>query len=91
MMTSDLPDTIELHEGIPDHLGGEAVLGGYSYIDDQGRLEVDLTINDNAGERGIQCHEGDNFEFAGATWQVTKIFESYEGGRPRVATLSRVE
>jgi hypothetical protein len=91
MMTSDLPDTIELHEGIPDHLGGGAALGGYSYLDDQGRLKVDMTVNDNAGERDIQCHEGDSFEFAGATWQVTKIFETYTDGRPHVATLSRVE
>jgi hypothetical protein len=91
MMTSHLPSTIELHQSIPDRLGGGAVIGGSSYLDDQGRLEVRLAIKDDTGERRIQRHEGDTFEFAGATWQVTKIFEAYMGGRPRVATLSKVE
>jgi Family of unknown function (DUF6406) len=91
MMTSDLPATIELHQSIPRRLGGGAVIGGSSYLDDQGHLEADLAIKDNAGERDIRCHEGDTFEFAGATWKVTKIFEAYVSGRPRVATLSRIE
>jgi Family of unknown function (DUF6406) len=91
MMTSHLPNTIELHQSIPDRLGAGAVIGGSSYLDDQGRLEVRLAIKDDTGERRIQRHEGDTFEFAGATWKVTKIFEAYVGGRPRVATLSKVE
>jgi hypothetical protein len=90
-MTSDLPGTIELHQSIPHPLGGGAVIGGSSYLDDQGRLEVRLAIKDAAGERSIRRHEGDTFEFAGATWRVTKVFEAYAGGRPRVATLSKVE
>jgi hypothetical protein len=90
-MTSDLPGTIELHQGIPRRLGGGEFIGGSSYLDDQGRLEVDRTLDDQAGERDIQCHEGDTFEFAGATWRVTTVFEAYVGGRPRVATLSKLE
>lgn len=34
-MTSDLPGTIELHQSIPHPLGGGAVIGGSSYLDDQ--------------------------------------------------------
>jgi hypothetical protein len=91
MMTSDLPDTIELYRGIPDPFGGGAVIGGSSYGDDQGRLEVRLAIKDGAGERSIRCHEGDTFEFAGATWRVTEVFHASVGGRSRVATISKVE
>ncbi|MCO6009255.1 hypothetical protein NE236_30220 [Actinoallomurus purpureus] len=90
-MTSDLPGTIELHQSIPHPLEGGTVIGGSSYLDDQGRLEVRLAIKDDAGERRIRHHEGDTFEFAGATWRVTKVFEAYPGGRPRVATLSKIE
>ena len=90
-MTSDLPSTIELHQSIPNPLEGGAVIGGSSYLDDQGRLEVRLAIKDAAGERTVRGHEGDTFDFAGATWQVTKVFEAHAGGRPRVATLSKLE
>ncbi len=90
-MTSDLPGTIELSQGIPHRPGNRSFIAGYSYLDDKGRLEADLTVNDDDGERDIRCHEGDSIEFAGVTWQVTKIFEPHEGGRPRVATLSRIE
>jgi hypothetical protein len=90
-MISDLPDAIELHQGIPDRLGGGAFIGGDSYLDEQGRLEVDLTVGDDVGERDIRHHEGDIFEFAGATWRVAKIFEPSLGGRSRVATLSKIE
>jgi hypothetical protein len=90
-MTSDLPSTIELHQSIPNPLGGGAVIGGSTYLDDQDRLEVRLAIKDDSGERSIRRHEGDTFEFAGATWQVTEVFEAYTGGRPRVATLSKIE
>jgi Family of unknown function (DUF6406) len=90
-MSSDLPSTIELHQSIPDRLGGGVVIGGSSYLDDQGRPEVRLSLKDDTGERRIRRHQGDTFEFAGATWRVTEIFEAYVGGRPRVATLSKVE
>jgi hypothetical protein len=66
-------------------------IGGDSYLDEQGRLEVDLTVEDDVGERDIRHHEGDIFEFAGATWRVAKIFEPSLDGRSRVATLSKVE
>jgi hypothetical protein len=82
---------LEIYLTIPDRLGRGTVIGGNSYLDDQGRLEVRLAIKDAAGERDIRCHEGDTFEFAGATWQVTRVFEPTLSGRSRVATLSKVE
>jgi hypothetical protein len=91
MMTSDLPGKIEIYQGIPNHLGRGAFIAGDSYLDGQGHLEIDLTVNDDAGERDIQCHEGDNVEFAGAKWKVTKISGPSMSGRSRIATLSRVE
>lgn len=90
-MANDLPDMIELYESIPNPLGSGAFIAGDSYLDDQGRLEVRLAIDDDAGERDIRHHEGDTFEFAGATWRVTKIFEPMAAGRSSVATLSRIE
>jgi Family of unknown function (DUF6406) len=88
MMTSDL---LEIYESIPSRLGGKVVIGGDSYLDDQGRLEVRLAISDDAGERYIRRHEGDTFELAGATWRVAKVFEQSLSGRSRVATISKVE
>jgi hypothetical protein len=90
-MTSDLPETIELYETIPEWLGSQAAIGGDSRLDDQGRLEVRLAIKDDSGERTIRRNEGDAFEFAGATWQVTTLFGPSMGGRSRVAVLSRIE
>jgi hypothetical protein len=90
-MASHLPSTIELRQSIPERLGGGVVIGGSGHLDDQGRLEVRLAIKDDTGERSIRRHEGGTFEFAGVNWQVTKIVEAYVGGRPRVATLSKVE
>jgi hypothetical protein len=89
-MTSDLRETIEIYESIPSRPGGGVVIGGDSYRDDQGRLEVRLAISDDAGERYVRHHEGDIFQFAGADWQVTKVFEQSPSGRSRVATLSKV-
>jgi hypothetical protein len=88
-MSSHLPDTIELYESIPG-LIDEAFIAGLNYLDDQGRMEIRLTIKDDAGEREILRHEGDTFEFAGGTWRI-KIFEGNAGPRSPVATLSRVE
>ena len=90
-MTSDLPGAIDLYGGIPDRPRVGVVVAGDSYLDDQGRLEVRLAIKDDAGERDVQCHEGDIFEFAGTTWRVTRIFEPYMGGRSRIATISQIE
>jgi hypothetical protein len=90
-MTSDSRETIEIYESIPSRLGGKVVIGGDSYLDDEGRPEVRLAISDGAGERYIRRHEGDVFEFADATWQVMKVFEQSSSGRSRVATLSKVE
>src|SRR2546426_538749 len=52
MMASNLPEKIELHQSIPYRLGGGAVIGGSSYLDDQGSLEVRLAIQD--GEIGLR-------------------------------------
>jgi hypothetical protein len=90
-MTSDPQETIEIYESIPSRLGSEVVIGGDSYLDDQGRLEVRLAISDDAGERYIRGHEGDAFELAGATWRVSKVFEQSPSGRSRVAIISKVE
>jgi Family of unknown function (DUF6406) len=90
-MTSDLPGTIEIYRSIPRRLGGGAFIAGDSYLDDQGRVDVRLMINDDAGERDTQCHEGDTFEFAGATWQVTKAFDPDLATRSHVATLSLIK
>jgi Family of unknown function (DUF6406) len=91
MMTSNLQETIEIYESIPSRLGSQVVIGGDSYLDDQGRLEVRLAISDDAGERYIRRHEGDVFELAGATWRVAKVFGQSSSGRSRVATISKVE
>jgi hypothetical protein len=90
-MTSDLPGTIELHQSIPHPLGGGAVIGGSSYLDDRAAWRSVWPSRNDAGEHGIRRHEGDTFEFAGATWRVTKVFEPSLGGRSRVTTLSKVE
>jgi Family of unknown function (DUF6406) len=90
-MTSDPRETIEIYESIPSRIGGEVVIGGDSYLDDHGRLEVRLAISDDAGERYIRCHEGDTFELAGATWRATKVSEQSSSGRSHVATISKVE
>ncbi|MCO6003383.1 hypothetical protein NE236_00125 [Actinoallomurus purpureus] len=88
-MTDYLPGTIDLYGGIPRRLGGGEFIAGDSYLDDQDRLEVSLTVDDDAGERDIKCHEGDVFDFAGATWRVTTIFEVSMSARRRIATLSK--
>ena len=90
-MTSDLPGTIEIYRSIPRRLGGGAFIAGDSYLDDQGRVGVRLMINDDAGERDVRGHEEDIFEFAGAAWQVTKVFEPNLATRSHVATLSLKE
>lgn len=90
-MTSDLPGKIEIYHGIPDRPKKGTFVAGDSYLDEQGRLELDLTIVDDAGERDVRCHEGDTFEFAGASWKVTEISAPSMGGRARLASLSRVE
>ncbi|MGI5232696.1 DUF6406 domain-containing protein [Actinoallomurus iriomotensis] len=90
-MTDHLPDTIELRETVPDRLGRGVVIGGDTYVDDEGRLEIRLAIKDDAGERSIRRHEGDVFEFAGADWRVARISGPAMGGRSHIATLSRVE
>lgn len=91
MMTDHLPNTIELYGHILNRPGGGTYIVADSYIGDQGRLEVRLTLKDDVGKRTIRCHEGDTFEFASTFWKVTKIFGEYMDGRRHIATISRVE
>jgi gamma-glutamylcysteine synthetase len=88
-MTSHLPDTVEIYQGIPSRLDDVAGLGGDSHIDDQGRWVAQLDVVDGDGGRMISLLEGDTFELAGATWQVSTIYEP-RVDRRHVATLTRV-
>lgn len=89
-MTSELPETLEIHKTIPTRAGDSASLGGHNAIDAQGRWIVQLSIHDDAGGRLVNLFEEDTFEFAGATWQVSKIAEPSTRTRGLVATLTRV-
>ena len=90
-MADYFPSTIELHGGILERPGGGKYIAADSYLDDQDRLVLKLALKDDAGERRIQCHEGDTFEFAGSIWKVAKIFGEYMDGRRHLATILRVE
>ena len=89
-MTSDRPETIDIHQGIPQRPDG-ALVGGDSYVDEQGRCVAQLDVADDAGGRQIHVSEGDTFELAGATWQVTAVYEPTMEGRHRVATLMKLQ
>ena len=89
-MTSDWPETIDIHQGIPQRSGG-ALIGGDSYVDDQGHCVAQLDVADDDGGRQIHVSEGDTFELAGATWQVTAVYEPTMEGRHRVATLVKLQ
>lgn len=89
-MANDLPETIQVWKTKPANVGATSGLGGHNGRDEQGRKVVQLSIHDNAGDQFIALHEGETFEFAGATWEVTTIDEPTTATRGRVATLTRV-
>ncbi len=89
-MTNDLPETIQVYKTIPANVDTEQGLGGDSGFDRQGRKVVQLSIHDNAGDQFIMLGEGETFDFAGATWEVTTIEEPTTRTRGKVATLRRV-
>lgn len=88
-MTSEDATTVEIWQSIPARMAG-GTIGGQNYIDDQGRWAVRLSPSDEGGVRYIHLREGDTFEWTGGTWEVTKVYEPREGGRPHVATLTKV-
>lgn len=90
IQVANLPETIQVWKTIPADVDGNQGLGGDSGLDGQGRRVVQLSIHDNAGDQFIALHEGETFEFAGATWEVTTIDEPTTATRGRVATLTRV-
>jgi hypothetical protein len=88
-MSSELPETLDIFSTSPTRVGDSDSLAGHNAVDADGRWIVQLSIHDNAGGRLVNLFEGDTFEFGGARWQVSKIYEPRPEGRS-VATLTRV-
>jgi hypothetical protein len=89
-VANDLPQTIQVWKTKPANVGPTSGLGGHNGRDEQGRKVVQLSIHDDAGDQFVTLFEGETFEFAGATWQVTTIAEPSTDTRGDVATLTRV-
>lgn len=88
-MTQQLPEVMEIEKTIPNRIGG-SVLGGDSYVDEQGRWIVELHVSDGESRRLLHVVEGESVEFAGMTWRVTDVVEPTTATRGQVATLRRV-
>lgn len=72
---------------------GTRVIGhviGDSLVNEQGQWVVELDLIEQSGKRGIDVVEGDEFEFAGGTWRVAKVYEPTTAPRGAVAELVRV-
>lgn len=88
-MTSELPETIELVDAIPERVTPEATLVGHNGFDADGGRVVQLSIADEVGDSFLTLREGERFEFAGASWNVTKVYEPTTEEHRSVATLTR--
>lgn len=93
-MTSERTETLTIAKTIRETVvDGQRVVGhvaGGSWIDEQGRWVLGLGLSERSGSRDIDLLEGDEFEFAGATWKVTKVYEPTTATRGAVAELVRV-
>jgi hypothetical protein len=89
-MTNELPKTIELVDAIPERVHAQATVAGHNGFDADGSLVVQLSIADEAGDSFLTLREGEQFEFAGATWTVAKVHQPTSDQHRAVATLARV-
>jgi hypothetical protein len=88
-MTTELPETIELVDTIPERVTPQATIAGHNGFDAEGNRVVQLSIADGAGDSFLTLREGERFEFAGASWNVTKVDEPTTDEHRSVATLTR--
>ncbi len=88
-MTSELPESIELVDAIPERVTPQATVAGHNGFDGEGHRVVQLSIADEAGDRFLTLREDERFEFAGASWSVTKVDEPTTDEHRSVATLTR--
>ncbi|MBM7783333.1 hypothetical protein [Tenggerimyces flavus] len=77
---TELPQTIEIVHGVLEHVG-DAYVAGHRYVDESGRRVLQLGLGDESGDRDVSVVEGDTFEFAGATWKVSSVYEPAAGDR----------
>ncbi|MFC7623647.1 hypothetical protein [Microlunatus sp. GCM10028923] len=104
-MTNDLPEslTVQTARRISVYRNGRIAgyVTGSSRTHDDGRPLLRLGLSEESGARDLEVGEGDTFDFAGATWQVTKVnatrsqasndaLTERTGGAGTVATLTRI-
>lgn len=87
--SQQLPAVLEIYKTIPSRIN-DSLIGGDSYVDEQGRWVVELHVAEGGGRQLLRVVEGDSVAFAGATWAVENVGEPTSQAQGCVATLTRV-
>lgn len=88
-MTVNLPEILEIEKTIPNRVN-DSLVGGDSFVDEDGRWVVELHVAENGDRRLLRVVEGDTVDFAGTTWTLEGVKEPTTQPQGRVATLTRV-